>query len=364
MHPVSDLFLDTLRVSHVVQVRVDVYRGAVLLIEDLPISDGEVSVDSGSQVRRTLSLTVADPSLDPGTDPLAPLAPYGTELVVQRGVRYPDGSVEWCPLGVFRIQEVQTSASGQAVSITGADRGAAIQDARFTSVMAAVTSNTIPQEIARLITSVLPTVTVTNRTTSTAATPAVFWEEDRWAAIEELAKSIGAEVYFAPDGNAVIVPTPSINDAPAWWADAGETGVLVEAEMRLTREGTYNGVRASGENGDTAPVTALVTDNDPTSPTLWGGPFGTKPRFYVSPLITTVEQATSAATSILNKFRGMTRQLDLTLVPNPALEGGDVVRVRFPNGVVETHLVDALKVPLDPKGAMSMSTRSPDPEKE
>lgn len=364
MQAVSELFLDSLRASHAVVVQVDAWRGGALLVEDLPISGGEVSVDAGSQVRRTLSLTVADPGLDPGTDPLAPLAPFGSELVVKRGIRFPNGTVEWAPLGTFRIQEAQTSASGKAVNITGADRGAALQDARFTSVMASVTANTIPAEIARLITAVLPGVTVTNLTGSTAATPAVYWEQDRWAAIDELAKAIGASVYFAPDGNAVIAKTPSISDAPVWWVDAGESGVMVEAEMKLTREQTYNGVVASGENGDTAPVTATVTDNDPASPTLWGGPFGTKPYFYTSPLLTTTGQASSAATSLLNRVRGMSRQLDLTSVPNPALEGGDVIRVRFPNGVVETHLVDALKVPLDPGSPMTLSTRSPDPEKE
>jgi hypothetical protein len=364
MHPVSQAFLSSLRVSHVVTIRVDAYRGDELLASDLPVVSGEVSVDSGSLVRRTLSLTVADPSLDPGLDPLAPLAPYGSELVVSRGIRFPDGEVEWCPLGRFRVQEVSTSAGGAEVSVTGADRSSALQDARFTAVQAAQTSNTIPAEITRLVQAVLPGVAVTDRSSSTASTPAVFWEQDRIAAIDELAKAIGSEFYFGPDGTAVIAKVPSINDAPAWWVDAGESGVLVGAEMKLSREQTYNGVVASGENGDTPPVTATVTDDDASSPTLWGGPFGTKPRFYVSPLITTAQQATDAATSILNRARGMTRQLDLSLVPNPALEGGDVIRVRFPDGSVETHLVDALKVPLDPSSAMTLSTRSPDPEKE
>lgn len=365
MYPVSELFLRTLRVSHNVVVQVDAYRDGALVLADIPISGGEVSVDTGSTVRRTLSLTVADPALDPGTDPTAVLAPFGSELFVRRGIRYTDGTVEWCPLGRFRVQDVKASTSG-GVSVTGADRGVAIQDARFTGIMAAQTSNNVAQEVTRLITGALPGTTVTDRTggLGTRAVPAVYWERDRWEAINELAKAAGAEVYFDPDGNAILAKVPSVDDPVAWWVDAGESGVLVQADTQLSREGTYNGVVASGENGDTAPVSATVTDNDPASPTKWGGPFGTKPYFYVSPLITTADQATSAATSLLNRVRGFSRQLDLTLVPNPALEGGDVVRVRLPDGSTETHIVDGAKVPLDPSTPMTLSTRSPEPLQE
>jgi hypothetical protein len=48
-------------------------------------------------------------------------------------------------------------------------------------------------------------------------------------------------------------------------------------------------------------------------------------------------------------------------VPNPALEAGDVIRVRFPDGSTETHLVDAFDVPLDADNAMNITTRSENP---
>jgi hypothetical protein len=364
MHPVSELFLRTLRGSHSIEVQVDAYRGADLVLANVPISGGSVQVDSASQVRRTLSLSVADPALDPGADPTAALAPFGSELAVRRGIRYPDGTIEWCPLGRFRIESARASASGSGVEVNGADRGAYVQDARFTSIKKSNRSNTIPAEIARLIGEVLPDVAVSDFTGSTASTPKRFWEEDRWGAIDELAKAIGAEVFFDPDGDAVIAPVPSIDDVAVWWADAGETGVLLEANLESTREGTYNGVRASGEGGDTAPVSAFVTDDDPTSPTYWGGGFGQKPRFYVSPLITTTAQATSAATAMLNRVRGLNRQLELDLVPNPALEAGDVIRVVFPDGATELHLVDGFEVSLATDGSMPVKTRSSAPLEE
>lgn len=364
MYAVSERFLDALRASHVVEIRVDAYRGSTLLASNLPISAGSVSVDGNSEVRRTLNVTVADPTLDPGNDPTATLSPYGTDLVVRRGIRFPDSTIEYVPLGRFRVENVSTAVSGDAIQVTGADRTAYVKDARFTATTQSVTANTVAAEITRLITGAL-SVTVTDRSGSSAYTPQLYWDQDRWAAIEDLARSIGCVVYFDADGNAVIAKLPTITDPVAWWVDAGESGVMVAGSRETSREGTYNGVVASGESaGQFLPYSATVTDNDPSSPTYWGGTFGRKPYFYTSPAITTQQQATDAATAMLATVKGMSRQLTLTCVPNPALEAGDVIRVRFPDGSAETHLVDAFDVPLGPADAMNITTRSSNPDLE
>ncbi|MGZ0147134.1 DUF5047 domain-containing protein [Kribbella sp. WER1] len=365
MYPASTQFMDALRRSHVVTLQVDAYRGATLLQADLPISGGSVSVDGGSQIRRTLSVTVADPDLDPKVDPQAVLAPFGSDLVVKRGIRYPNGTTEWVPLGRFRIEDVQATIAQNGISVTGSDRAATVKDLRFTAITQANTSNTVVQEITRLIQEALPGVGVTDYTGATAATPSVYWERERWEAIEQLGQAIGADVYFDPAGNGIIAPAPTVTNTPAWWVDAGELGVMVDGSRETSRETVYNGVVASGESdGDIPPVTATVWDSNPASPTYYLGTFGKKPFFYVSPLLTTTAQCVSAATSMLGRVTGLVRQLDLSCVPNPALESGDVIRVRFPDGSTETHLVDSFTVPLDPGTAMSLKTRSPEPATE
>lgn len=365
MYPVTPAFLGALRRSHVVTLQVDAYRGSTLLKADLPVSGGAVTVDGGSQIRRTLALTVADPGLDPKLDPAATLAPFGYELVVRRGIRYPNGQTEWVPLGRFRIETVQAAVAQNAIEVTGADRAATVKDARFTTITQANTTNTVVQEIRRLIQEALPGVPVTDLTGATAVTPAVFWERERWDAIEQLGQAIGADVYFDSAGNGVIAPAPTVSTEPAWMIDAGELGVMVDGSRETSRELTYNGVVAAGEgDGDAPPVTATVWDTNPASPTYYLGPFGQKPYFYVSPLLTTVAQCASAATALLGRVTGLVRQLDLSCVPNPALESGDVVRVRFPDGTAETHLLDSFTVPLDPSTAMTLQTRSPEPATE
>lgn len=365
MYAVSSAFLDALRRSHVVVLQVDAYRGAVLIQSDIPISGGSVTVDGGSQIRRTLSLTVADPGLDPKVDPLAVLAPFGSDLVVKRGIRFPNGNIEWVPLGRFRIENVKAAVAQNAIEVTGSDRAATVKDYRFTAITQSNTSNTVVQEITRLIRDALPALPVTDRTGSTAGTPSVYWERERWDAIEQLGQAIGADVYFDPSGNGVIAPAPAVTASPAWMIDAGELGVMVDGSRETSRETVYNGVVASGESdGDIPPVTATVWDTDPTSPTYYAGSFGPKPFFYVSPLLTTTAQCISAATAMLGRVKGLIRQLDLSCVPNPALESGDVIRVLFPDGTYETHLIDSFTVPLDPDSAMTLKTRSPAPATE
>ena len=109
---------------------------------------------------------------------------------------------------------------------------------------------------------------------------------------------------------------------------------------------------------DQPPLSALVTDDDPASPTYWGGPFGKVARVDNSTAVQTVEQAELAAAEILNSQLGLSRSLQLTSAPNPALEAGDVVTVVFPDDRTEQHLIDTVTVGLGPTAATSLETRS------
>ena len=82
------------------------------------------------------------------------------------------------------------------------------------------------------------------------------------------------------------------------------------------------------------------------------------PRFYSSPLLTTQAQTAAAARSLLVRAVGLPYAVDLTAVPNPALEPYDPIRVRHPGGrLAEVHVVDKLTIPLTAGGAMPVTTR-------
>lgn len=366
MFPVSSEFLAALRSPHTVAIRVDAYRGNVKLgvpdglrpewVDDgLPVEAGSVSVDLASAVRRQLSITMADPALNP-KDASSPLAPYGTELFVQRGITFPNGQTEYCPVGRFRIDDEEHETTGTA-QITAPDRARAVAEARFIEPRQSLNGSSIVDEIRLLIGEVLSTVTVADLTGSTAITPRSVWEEDRWSAISELAEAIGAEVAFSPLGDAVIRPVPTVDNPPVWTINAGATGVLIADVRRMSREGVYNGVMArSARSDDSPPTWALVTDDNPSSPTWWDGPFGHVPYLYESPLLTSEEQAREAATAILAQRRAVTRQCTLAIVPNPALEVGDVVDIAFSDNTTERHLITKLSIPLDATSAMTVET--------
>lgn len=373
MYAVSSAFLAALRTSHTAVIRVDVTQPPdptvgtgswtdTLILADLPVAGGAVTVDARSQVRRTLSLAVADPSLAP-TGPSSTLAPYGNELYVRRGIQFLDGTTEYVPLGRFRIDSADADMAGGTLTISASDRSKRIADSRFLAPRNSTTSSTVLASIQSLVTDVLGPLAVFDiRFADTTGTPLLVWDQERWEAIEQLGDLLSAEVYFDGTGACVVRKVPTIADAVAWYADAGASGVLVNAERLLTRDETYNAVVATGERTDgTTAVTATVQDLDATSATYWNGRYGQVPRFYSSPLITTTGQATSAAQSLLDRVRGLTRQLSLDIVPNPALSAGDVVQVRFPDGTYERHLVDRLTIPLAPGGAMTVETRSTKP---
>jgi len=366
MYAVTQDFLTALRSSHQVVTRVDSYvaRSTTLRASDLPVAEGSVTADSTSQVRRTLDLTISDPALMPRSETDA-LSPYSSELYVSRGIQFPNGEVEWCPLGLFRIDDAKRGFAGQTVQVSGVDRSRTVADRRFEKPRQASGSATRVSWITTLVHEVFPGVVVTDTTGSTEGMPypPLTWERERWEAIESLATSIGAEAFFGQRGGLVIRPEPALSNPVAWWVDAGASGVLVDGERSISRERTYNVVVATGESvGNFAPSRAVVADTDPTSPTRVDGPFGRVPRFFTSPALRTTAQATNAAAALLGKARALNRQLELSLVPNPALEPGDVIMVRMDDGTRERHILDKVTCPLGPVGSMSLSTRSTNPD--
>jgi hypothetical protein len=347
--------------AHSIDIRATAYTAAFGAVSNLPVTSGSITVDATSQTRRTGTVGIGDDAYWPG-DALDILSPLGSELAVEYGIVLPTGT-EWVP--VFRgpitdaARQRPVTGDDAAITITVADRSLKVAEARFDQPTQTVVGATTVAEIRRLITEVLPTVTVTDLTGSTQVAAQLDIERERWSdGIEKLADSIGAEVFADPVGAFVIRPQPLLTATPVWVAAAGDGGVLVSLDEKKTRDLTYNRIVASGQRVDgTPPVWAAVSDTDPASPTYIGGPFGTKTRFYASPLLTTTPQCTSAATSWLARTTGMHGTVTLTIVVNPGLDAGDVLLARAPD-YLAAHIIDTLTIPLTPKDIQVITTRS------
>src|SRR5690606_30368562 len=145
-------------------------------------------------------------------------------------------------------------------------------------------------------------------------------EDDRHGFLADLADSRGKVMYWDHEGRLRVESPPAVT-APVFEVDYGERGVLVSMSRALNRDGVYNAVVARGEEvGEAPPVSAVAYDMNTDSPTYWGGPFGQVPRFYSSSFITTTQQAREAAESMLERSTGLPHEMDLSAVPNPALQ--------------------------------------------
>jgi hypothetical protein len=168
-----------------------------------------------------------------------------------------------------------------------------------------------------------------------------------------------AEIYVDAQNRFVITDLPDVvNGAVAWDIAEGEGGTLISSARTMSRTAVYNAVVASGENSSSgsAPVSAVATDNEPTSPTRWGGPFGKVTKSISSARWVSVGACQAAADYALYDATAPNIQASIDSLPNPALEGNDIVRLSHV-GRKERYLVQSLSVPLTAEGSFSISLR-------
>jgi hypothetical protein len=374
MWPVSGRFLAAATSSHGMVVQADVSKGGRRLFTGLPVVAGTVAVDARRDVRRTVDLTVA-PRLRTGTYddvPALPRSPgdvlghYGQQVTVRWGLRYPSGQVEWCPVGVFRIDEVSGSLLDQsAVRIRAVSREAHVVDDRFAAPRT-VSGPSALALIEALIRETLPQAVVVPRVVRDRRVPPTTFDEDRWAAVRTLAAGIGAVVYADPSGRFVIEPAPTLSSRPVWTVAGGPGGVLVSADTSSSREQVYNRVVVRGDNPASGldPVSAEARDDRVDSPTRWGDPdagaYGRVTRFMYLPTVTTTAQALDAARAQLARSTGAAASVDLSTVPNVALEGLDVLDIVTGTGrerEVRRHVVDSARFGLTAGAPFTVQTR-------
>lgn len=362
MLTISTRAANMMRDSHEIIISATAVSANSGVVNNLPITSGTVVSDGSSQVRRTATLGFGDSNFWP-TDPFSILSPIGSELLISYGIVLQPGVVEY--INIIRgpilsaTRNVPIVGGDDAFTVTVADRSQKVAEARFDAPTQTIAGATTVAEISRLITQVLPTVTVKDLTGSTKLAPQLEIERERWSdGVEKLADSIGAECFATPDGHFTIRPQPTVTDPPVWTLEAGEGGILLGEDDEFSRDLTYNRVVASGQRVDgIPPAYAVASDTNPLSPTYISGPFGIKTRFYSSPLLTTVPQCQSAANSMLARVTGNHMNVSFMTLTNPGLEAGDVVRLIF-EGRDEIHIIDRVEIPLRPGDVQQIKTRS------
>lgn len=361
MYPVSSYFLDALRGSHVVQVRVRAYDGASVTPktggEDLRVDGGSVNLSTSSQVRRSLDIRILSPDGLSGTARDLVTA-YGTELFVERGVAYPGAGTEFVPVGRYIVTNVRDDlAVPGAINVTAADLFFALVDDPFDTAREAPATDTVGTAIRDLILESRPTASVIGWDESFAS-PLVgagkYFEGSRAQTVTDLAASVGAVVYADAEGIFRLEKVKTLADPPVWSIDSGARGVMLGGTRETAREDVFTRVLVSSSPTD---------GSFPVYATAINAALETSLGFSRTKTVTlsgwaSQAQVQAVADAEASKLAGGRASYSLESLSNPALEGFDRVDVYAPDGDSASLLIDGYTLPLGPESAMSLTTRT------
>lgn len=371
-----------LRHSHLIVAKAAVYDGltgdVIAGFDDISVTTGLVTMDASADFQRQSTLTIHDDSGEktPATFADA-LAPNGNEIQIWRGIVGPlIPEPELIPLGVFGVSTADIKSDvegGVQIDLTAYDRGRRASLAKFTDSYVVAPNTNIATAIQTILQTALPDslgiqYLFAPTAFSTGSAPLVYnVGDDPWKAATDLATSVGYWLYFNGVGNCILKPVPDPATAPIDWIyEEGAEATILTAEKKLDDTETFNGVVAIGSSTgitdqQAAPVAATVWDTNPQSPTYYLGKFGKRPTVYQSDLITTPDQATAAATGILNASLGLAEDVQFTAIVNPAHEPGDIVSVKVSKSKIDSrYVLDSFGIPLEESGQMTATTRRRD----
>ena len=265
-----------------------------------------MSWDAGQQVQGTLSLTVPRVGAVQGedwrdwdpVDPEHPLGCYGQVLHVSMTVGSLVDAGWWTvQLGRFLITSVEPGPS--TVRVTGKSLMQRLEEDRLTEPMAPDPAGTLASELRRLVGARIGVII--DPALGDRPCPSMSCGESRIDAVYEIAKAWPATVREGGDGIMYLSPpTAPPTSRPALLLSDGEDGTVVGVAASVSRDKVYNRVVARGQQSsdEGAPSFQAIADQL-TGPMRVDGPYGTVPRFFSSPLITSYEQAKRTAEAML-----------------------------------------------------------------
>jgi hypothetical protein len=253
------------------------------------------------------------------------------------------------------------TGGGLSIEISGVDLSRSVSRNSWEDVYFVPAGTNYATAIHDIIEDRLPG-TQYNFASTTHTTPKLIFgmsmDSDPWQDATDLATAIGMELFFDALGVCTLreVPDPGTGQS-VWTFSDSANPTIASATRSLTDQTVFNYIVAYGESVDNAvPVSAVAFDNNPNSPTYFLGPYGKVPTSFTSPQITTVEQAQAAADALLNLSIGNAENVELSVVPNPAIEPGDVITVSVGELKLSgTFLVNDVQIPLSAGEAMVLT---------
>jgi uncharacterized membrane protein YgcG len=224
------------------------------------------------------------------------------------------------------------SGGGKSLTVHAVDLSKMVSANPWGSAFVIQTGENYVDAGVRMLLNRLPTQTQFRLCTTTKVTtePYIYGLNqgtDPYKDLKEFLLPAGLEPYFDAAGVFVIrqIPDPAAG-VPVWTIDDNAHPVITDLSEQLTAEQTFNYINVKGEGTSTTnPVSGTAFDDNPLSPTYILGDFGTHSVTITLSGLETNDQATAAAKAILAGSLSGSQVITVSMVPNPALEPGDLV---------------------------------------
>ena len=349
----SEKFISALAYSHQSLTKV--------LIDgtQMPIVSGSITLDQSRGVLCTGNMRIAN---EYG---IADAITTASRVDIYKGIKFLDRTEEYVLIAQCIVQDATRDDVNNAWrDLVLADHGQFVEDLPLLAPFSP-SGMTYVQAIQALITAAVPYTPDwwVDGSVSSASPPAdaiVQFNTGRWSAIQQFSQAIGVVVQNVPvdgfpNGVWAIYNVPTDGD-PVHDFYTGAGGVVTGATRTASRREIFNGIAAEWGTSDTEGGIVIVTDDDPSSPTYWDGPWGKKARTLTGAALPTSDAAIAAATVELSKSKGAQSGINFSSVYMPLVQTGDIIGVRLPNTVREKHIIDTITLPLV-GGVMTATTR-------
>lgn len=350
-HPAE--LADLIGQSATVRTRVDVWLDGELAAESVPLLAGELLANGDQQVPEAVTLSV--PARDDTgrewvpADPTSPLSQHGQRLRLTYLLGRADGTELAVGLGWFPITSWESN--GWTVELEAAGLGHALDEWKLYTPTSPPTSATFQSEARRLVEGTMP-VEFSPALANRAVPTSLAWQDDRLAALHQLADAWPARLYVDSDGVLTFAEPHDDEADPADITLAAIGDVVVRASSGGTREGVYSVVVARGEDSTSAgrpPVYAVVQELDSAAPT-YVERYGRVVRFFSSPLLTTAAQCQAAGRTMLDESRRAASTIPVELLPDPRITIGTRVDYLNADGELVRARVESYRLPLTAQG--------------
>lgn len=339
--------------------RCDIYDGlGNLWKENVGYVDGKVSVDMTREERRTTDITLDNSDGDLSVDPTDGLW-YDKVFHIWRGIVVGDTIHSW-KLGEFMIDSLAEDSVGGVISASGRDFTKKMMKSNFVDSVTFAAGSDIAVIIKALaansgITKLLCPLTgvITGKEFSFDR------GSSRWSAAKAIADNYGYELFFNAYGYLTLRTfTDPLTSPVVLTFDAGVFGNgipdnVINWTRKINDSRIYNHVVVIAEaTANAVQITAQAENNEPTSPTSIAR-LGRRTYHYVSPFITTVQQAQDTADRFLAIHALEQFDLSIESTTYPWLEAAATIRVITGDTYApERYLLQNIDIPL---GLASMS---------